>query len=359
MAEALIPDVAEPTQIAPEPQRATPAKEVKRQTVGFTFFKVLPEWRRLPAAEKDAHRAAFAEVIKRWNQPGRLLTLTYSTVGLRGDCDMVLWRICYTAEDLNQLEVYFVSQWHREPTGPEFASLIEDRVRDEVLYREALGMGLDKNDVIVKRRMAQKMEFLSEDIANAHEPATAELKAWYSKNAQRFMQPDQVTFRHLYFSSDRRGQSAQDDATAALAKLGAQPDASQASELADPFPLEGAYEARTLDELAKDFGLPFAQALFKLKPGSWQGPIQSGYGWHLVFVKSMTLGRVPPFEEVEPDVKAAWFTEQRSQQWRTVYAAMRAKYEIVLPATIPADASRVAAAPPRPTVLPSEAGEAR
>src|SRR6202020_1090571 len=103
MAEALIPDVAEPTQIAPEPQRATPAKEVKRQTIGFTFFKVLPEWRRLPAAEKDAHRAAFAEVIKRWNQPGRLLTLTYSTVGLRGDCDMVLWRICYTPEDLNPI----------------------------------------------------------------------------------------------------------------------------------------------------------------------------------------------------------------------------------------------------------------
>jgi chlorite dismutase len=108
MAEAVIPEVSEPTQIAPQndpavQRAAAPAKEVKRQTVGFTFFKVLPEWRRLPAAEKEAHRAAFAEVIKRWNQPGRLLTLTYSTVGLRGDCDMVLWRICYTPEDLNQM----------------------------------------------------------------------------------------------------------------------------------------------------------------------------------------------------------------------------------------------------------------
>jgi hypothetical protein len=108
MAEAVIPDISEPTHVAPQNDPATqraaaPAKEVKRQTVGFTFFKVLPEWRRLPAAEKDAHRAAFAEVIKRWNQPGRLLTLTYSTVGLRGDCDMVLWRICYTPEDLNQM----------------------------------------------------------------------------------------------------------------------------------------------------------------------------------------------------------------------------------------------------------------
>jgi peptidyl-prolyl cis-trans isomerase C len=316
------------------------------------------ENRRALASLRPALRHLLREPLLHFVVLGGLLFVIYGYVH-RGFSNPSSHKIQLTAEDLNQLEVYFVSQWHREPTGPEFASLIEDRVRDEVLYREALGMGLDKNDVIVKRRMAQKMEFLSEDIANAHEPATAELKAWYSKNAQRFMQPDQVTFRHLYFSSDRRGQSAQDDATAALAKLGAQPDASQASELADPFPLEGAYEARTLDELAKDFGLPFAQALFKLKPGSWQGPIQSGYGWHLVFVKSMTLGRVPPFEEVEPDVKAAWFTEQRSQQWRTVYAAMRAKYEIVLPATIPADASRVAAAPPRPTVVPSEAGEVR
>jgi chlorite dismutase len=102
MAETLIPEPSLQTQTTAEPQRA-PAKEVKRQTIGFTFFKVLPEWRRLPQAEKDAHRAAFAEVIKRWNQPGRLLTLTYSTVGLRGDCDMVLWRICYTPEDLNDM----------------------------------------------------------------------------------------------------------------------------------------------------------------------------------------------------------------------------------------------------------------
>jgi chlorite dismutase len=104
MAETLIPEVSEPTQTDPAPQpAAAPAKEVKRQTIGFTFFKVLPEWRRLPSTEKEAHRAAFAEVLKRWNQPGRLLTLTYSTVGLRGDCDMVLWRICYTPEDLNQM----------------------------------------------------------------------------------------------------------------------------------------------------------------------------------------------------------------------------------------------------------------
>ena len=78
-------------------------KKVQRQMIGFTFFKVMPEWRRLPAAERAEHKRLFAEVVKRWNQPGRLLTLTYSTVGTRGDCDMVLWRICYSADDLSQM----------------------------------------------------------------------------------------------------------------------------------------------------------------------------------------------------------------------------------------------------------------
>jgi chlorite dismutase len=78
-------------------------KKAQRQTICFTFFKVMPEWRRLPIAERAEHKHLFAEVIRKWNQPGRLLSLTYSTVGTRGDVDMVLWRICYSAEDLNQM----------------------------------------------------------------------------------------------------------------------------------------------------------------------------------------------------------------------------------------------------------------
>jgi chlorite dismutase len=109
MADTLTPNAATETakETAAPQSHARPApaddKKVQRQTIGFTFFKILPEWRRLPAAERAAHKQAFAEVIKRWNQPGRLLTLTYSTVGLRPDTDMVLWRICYSPDDLNQM----------------------------------------------------------------------------------------------------------------------------------------------------------------------------------------------------------------------------------------------------------------
>lgn len=85
-----------------EKQEKGAEKKVERQTIGYTFFKVLPEWRRLPKAEKAAHKAAFCESLRRWDHPGRFLTLTYSTVGTRGDCDMAIWRICYSLEELNQ-----------------------------------------------------------------------------------------------------------------------------------------------------------------------------------------------------------------------------------------------------------------
>ena len=104
--------------------------------------------------------------------------------------------------------------------------MVEDKVREEVLYREALAMGLD-NDTIVKRRMAQKMQFLAEDVAAAHEPSTAELKAWFDKNSNKFALPGRYSFRHLYFSPDKRGKHAQADASAALAKIAGQPEDSK------------------------------------------------------------------------------------------------------------------------------------
>ena len=149
-------------------------------------------------------------------------------------------------------------------------------------------MGLDKDDEIVKRRMAQKMQFLAEDVAAAREPTTAELKSWYGQNSAKFAEPGRVSFRHLYFSPDRRGDRARDDAPQALAKLAGQPqDAKLAASIADPFMFQDYYRDRTPEQLAKEFGPHFALAVAKLAPGSWQGPIESGYGWHLVFVDTV------------------------------------------------------------------------
>ena len=102
--------------------------------------------------------------------------------------------------------------------------MVEDKIKEEVLYREGLVMGLDKDDTIVKRRMAQKVQFLAEDIAAAHEPSTAELKTWFEKNTEKFALPSRYSFRHVYFSPDKRGTNAHDDAAEALAKIAGQPE---------------------------------------------------------------------------------------------------------------------------------------
>ena len=231
-------------------------------------------------------------------------------------------------------------------------SLLEARVREEVLYREALALGLDRNDTIVRRRMAQKMEFLAEEISDAREPTTGELEAWFRENSARFALPGRVTFRHVYFSPDRRGGAARDEAAAALRQLADLPgDAPAADGLGDRFMFQSRQADRSPEEVAREFGGDFAKEIFGLAPGAWRGPIESGYGSHLVFIESSMPGRVPAFEEIAPEeVRREWLADRRAAAWRRVYDEMRAKYEVVLPETPAASAgdglAPAAAAPP-------------
>ena len=118
----------------------------------------------------------------------------------------------------------------------------------------------------------------------------------------------------------------------ALAQLAGQTeDAKLPASFADPFMFQEYYRDRGTDYLGKEFGPQFAQAVAKLPTGSWQGPIESGFGWHLVFVDTAIPGRVPDFEEVEPDVKTAWLSEQKALAWEKTYQEMRAKYTVLLP----------------------------
>jgi hypothetical protein len=266
-------------------------------------------------------------------------------------------RIALTMDEVAQLVQLFQSQWGREPTQEEFGRLVESKVQQEVLYREALAMGLDKDDEIVKRRMAQKMQFLAEDVAAAREPTTDELRGWFEQHGATFALPPRLSFRHLYFSPDKRGARARDDAVMALEKLAGQPeDSPSATSLADPFMFQDYYRDRAPDYLGKEFGPPFAVAVAKLTPGSWQGPIESGFGWHLVFVDTVIPGRVPAFEEIESDVKTAWLGEQKAAAWRKAYDAMRAKYTVLLPGP-PADALAALPASPPATDVPAPSGE--
>ena len=235
--------------------------------------------------------------------------------------------------------------------------MVEDKVKEEVLYREGLAMGLDKDDTIVKRRMAQKVQFLSEDVAAAHEPSTAELRTWFEKNTDRFALPSRYSFRHIYFSPDKRGTKAYSDAAEALARIAGHPENSALStSVADRFMFQDYYGDRTPSAIAKEFGPQFAVALEKIKPGLWQGPIESGFGWHLVFVDTVIPGRIPAFEEVESEVKTVWLSDQKAQAWQKAYQTMRAKYTVLLPA--PPDKQTAAApAPPPKNEIPTTSGE--
>lgn len=306
----------------------------------------------------------FPSTMKRWlREPllhflliGLLLFGIYaytnrSRIGIESPRQIVL-----SLDELRTMTAYFESQWHRSPTPQEFQALVEDRIKEEVLYHEGLAMGLDKDDTIVKRRMAQKVQFLAEDVAAAHEPSTAELKAWFEKHTDKFALPSRYSFRHVYFSPDKRGKNAFNDAGQALAKIAGQPEDSPLIASADRFMFQDYYGDRTPSAIAKEFGPQFAVALEKVKPDSWQGPIESGYGWHLVFVDTVIPGRIPAFEEVESEVKTVWLSDQKAQAWQKAYQTMRAKYTVLLPA--PPDKQTAAApAPPPKNEIPTTSGE--
>ena len=303
--------------------------------------------------------------VKRWlREPllhflliGVVLFAAYSYINRGRTGTQSPKQIVLSLDELRTMMTYFESQWHRSPTPEEFQAMVEDKIKEEVLYREGLVMGLDKDDTIVKRRMAQKVQFLSEDVATAHEPSTAELKAWFEKNTDKFALPSRYTFRHVYFSPDKRGTNAHEDAEKALARITGQPeDSPLITPVADRFMFQDYYGDRTPSAIAKEFGPQFAVALEKLKPGSWQGPIESGYGWHLVFVDTVIPGRIPAFEEVESEVRTAWLGEQKAQAREKAYKSLRSKYTVLLPA--PPD-KQIAAAPLRPPKreIPVTSGE--
>lgn len=247
-------------------------------------------------------------------------------------------KIELTKDDVRQLAVTWLAQGRPPPTLDQLRSLMDEKVTEEILFREAVALGLDRDDQIIKRRLAQKMDFLAADLAALDEPSNAELKEWYAKNSDRFVLSPHVSFRHLYFSFDKHGEATREVAAAAIGAVSGKPaDSPEVASIADPFMFRNYYGDATPDQMAKEFGPDFAKALFNLKSGSWQGPVQSGYGWHLVWIGSIEAGRVPAFEEVAPAVKTAWMDERYNEVKRTAFQEMRSRYVVILPSVVPDD----------------------
>ena len=282
-------------------------------------------------------------MLRRWSREpllhflliGLLLFVVYDRPHPSQETKSESNRIVLTPEDFQQLAVTWLAQGRAPPSPAEMQSLVELKVREEVLYREALALGLDKDDTIVKRRLAQKMEFLAEGASIDSNPSPDTLRAWFRVNAQRFSLPPRVSFRHLYFSPDRRGEHAREAAANAMVQLSGKPgDWKDAEAVGDPFMDRDYYGDRSAEDMAKLFGSNFAREVVGLKTGQWQGPVESGYGWHLVFIDTSVAARMPAFEEIEPEIRAEWIEDQRAEAKRKTYEAMRARYEVVTPEVI-------------------------
>lgn len=253
-------------------------------------------------------------------------------------------RIELSNDDIRQLEMSWIAEWKRPPNPEEMRNLIEERVREEILYREALALGLDRGDTIVKRRMAQKVESLSDDVSDLPDPPLEELRQWYASHDSQFALPARLTFRHVYFSVNKRGAEAEEAARLAFEKI----DQAGDKRLGDEFMFKDSYANFTPDEIASVFGTRFSEALIDLDPGGWSGPIESGLGWHLVRVESIVPQRVREFDEVDlTEIKVQWTLAQRLERRRERFTAIRARYEVVLPKpSAPATAAVAAASGP-------------
>jgi hypothetical protein len=239
-------------------------------------------------------------------------------------------RIVVTTGQIQHLSSTFTRTWQRPPTQQELAGLIQDYIREEVLYREATALGLDRDDTVIRRRLRQKMEFVSEDVAAKVEPTDEELRDYLVQHPEKFREEDRFTFSQVFLDPDRRGNSLESDLEDILAKLNNIGTKIDISALGDGLLLEHNFKSATASEINKLFGEKFASQLSRLEPGKWQGPIKSGYGVHLVFIEERTKGRIPPLDGVRAAVRREWANERRLEANDKFYKDLLKRYTVVI-----------------------------
>lgn len=217
------------------------------------------------------------------------------------------------------------ARWAREPTAKEKQALIKEHVRDEVLYREALALGLDKDDTIIRRRLVQKMSFLLDSPGPIEEVSEKDLQSFAKRHPELFTGPATYDFRHIYFSADMRS-TPKADAEATLKRL--QPG-SDGSRLGDDFAPGQAFRQQSDGNIRRIFGDEFTEALDKAVSGAWTGPIRSAYGFHLVRIDARSGPSLPPLSEIKPRVRELYLEEQRKAAARESYRRVSDKYRIV------------------------------
>jgi len=245
-------------------------------------------------------------------------------------------RIVITSGDIEALQANFARTWQRPPTESEVSGLIEDRVRDEIAYREAVAMGLDQGDSVIRRRLRMKMELIVEDVAGLSPPTDEDLETYLAEYRESFRQQPQVSFIHVYLNSDKRGARVEDDAREVLARLSAAGIDADPESYSDPSMLPKELPLYYIKDIGRLFGVDFSRQILEVKPGAWTGPVWSSYGLHLVYVRERIEGRDPKLDEVRKEVEREWSAMRRKEFKQATYKKLRERYTVIIEET-PAD----------------------
>lgn len=230
--------------------------------------------------------------------------------------------IVVTAGDVDRIAVNFAATWQRSPSETELQAAIEDFIREEMLYRTGLSLGLDKDDPIVRRRIRQKMEFFMEDTVSA--PGDEELRSYFQSHSEKFRSEPRIAFRQVFVSLSRSNSRA--DAEAMLPRLVGAGD--HLEEMGDPLLLPGSFPLTDLRQIRSQFGEAFADGLRAIPTGRWSGPLTSAYGFHLVLVTALEPSRLPEFESMRKVVQREWFAERRSAAMEDHNRQLRSRFVV-------------------------------
>ena len=240
-------------------------------------------------------------------------------------------KIVVSAGDIERLSASWSKKWNRSPTEQELDGLIESYIREEVYCREALALGLDQDDTILRRRLMQKMEFLSNDLAELNTPDETDLNEYFHEHQDKYELPARMSFTHIYFSLDKRGRQAFQDAAIVLNEIQmASAPILRAPDQGDQFMLQYDFVLETPFEISRLFGQVFVEQLFQTKSDGWQGPIESGYGLHLVRINEKIDARMPELAAVIDKVRTDFMFEQRQKTNKAIYERFKERYEIVV-----------------------------
>jgi parvulin-like peptidyl-prolyl isomerase len=228
-----------------------------------------------------------------------------------------------TSAEVTWLKETWARQWQREPSDEELRGLVADYLKEELLSREAREIGLDENDTIVRRRLAQKMEFLVQDTARLAEPGDDELRRLYDSRRDRYQTPARISFTQIYFKTKDAARKGREELVAR-----------RTDELGDQTLLERDYTETDEQTVTNLFGSEFAQKVFSLELGQWQGPVGSGYGFHLVRVSDRVDQKPRAFEEVRSQVLEEWHRVQQAKANEQFLAVLVKKYDVVVDETV-------------------------